>query len=64
MTRRRQRNLNNPMARNAHPRLRLVDAAPKRNPYETVRRARAATPALDPRADFRRFVRRLWPAAA
>ncbi|MDE2906936.1 MAG: hypothetical protein OXQ28_12735 [Acidobacteriota bacterium] len=54
----------NPMARNAHPRLRLVATPQGRNPYETLRRARAVAPVRDPRADFRRFVRRLWPAAA
>ena len=60
----RHRTRSNPMARNAHPRLRLVASPQARNPYETLRRARAATPVRDPRADFRRFVRRLWPAAA
>ena len=64
MTPRRHRTRSNPMARNAHPRLRLVASSPSRNPYEAVRRARAATPVPNPRADFRRFVRRLRPAAA
>lgn len=60
----RHRTRSNSMARNAHPRLRLVVTPQSQNPYETLRRARAAVPVRDPRADFRQFVRRLWPAAA
>ncbi len=52
------------VARNAHPRLRGWTTPESRNPYETLRRAHAAAHPSGPRADFRQFLRRLWPAAA
>lgn len=65
MRARRHTNSATAVARNAHPRLRLV-AAPTRNPYHALQRANrtAARHHRSPRAGYRELVRRLWPAAA
>lgn len=47
------------VARNVHPRLRL-SAAPRRNPYASLRRATDARRPQDLRTAYQQFVRRLW----
>ncbi len=48
------------VARNAHPRLRLPAAPPRRDPYESLRRATDAGRPQDLRSVYLQFVRRLW----
>lgn len=61
---RRHAGTGNAIARNVHPRLRLVAGAQTRNPYEALRRAHDTARPRSPRTDYRHFVRRLWQDAA